>query len=115
MQVFPSDIEKTGSTLLTVTALGFAKRSLFDDYRIQSRGGKGIINMKITPKNGQVMGVLAVMPDDEIMAVTKQGMIVRCPTQDIRQSARSTQGVKLISLNADDSVISVANVVAKDE
>jgi len=115
MQVFQADIEKTGSTLLTVTSLGFAKRSLFDDYRIQSRGGKGIINMKATPKNGQVVGVLAVMPDDEIMAVTKQGMIVRCPTLDIRQSARSTQGVKLISLSQDDIVSSVANVVAKDE
>lgn len=115
MQVFPSDVEKTGCTLLTVTALGFAKRSLFDDYRIQSRGGKGIINMKITPKNGEVIGVLAVMADDESMAVTKKGMIVRCPTQDIRQTARSAQGVRLISLSADDSVVSVANVAAKDE
>jgi DNA gyrase subunit A len=115
MRVFPPDISKTGSTLLTVSSLGFAKRSDFNDYRTQSRGGKGIINLKCTPKNGDVVGVLTVMMEDEIMAVTKQGMIVRCPTKDIRQSARSTQGVKLISLEKSDVVMSVANVVAKDD
>lgn len=115
MQVFPADIGKTGSTLLTVTSLGVAKRSDFSDYRTQSRGGKGIINIKGTAKNGHVIGVLAVMPEDEIMAVTKNGMIVRCPTRDIRKSARSTQGVRLISLSKGDHVSSVANVVAKDE
>ena len=115
MQVFPSDIAKTGSALLSVTSLGFAKRTDFNEYRTQSRGGKGIINMKITAKNGSVIGVLAVMPDDEIMAVTKHGMIVRCPTRDIRQCARGTQGVRLISLQKEDIVSSVAHVVAKDE
>lgn len=115
LQVFSADIAKTGSTLLTVSSLGFAKRSDFNDYRTQSRGGKGIINMKVTPKNGHVVGVLGVMPEDEIMAVTKNGMIVRCPTKDIRESSRSTQGVKLISVEKDDIVSSVANVVAKDE
>lgn len=115
MQVFPTDISKTGSKLLTVTTLGFAKRSDFEDYRIQSRGGKGIINIKATPKNGNVVGVLAVMKDDQIMAVTKKGMVVRCPTSDIRESSRGTQGVRLISLDKDDVVSSVANVVAKDD
>ncbi|MCR4336779.1 MAG: DNA gyrase subunit A [Candidatus Omnitrophica bacterium] len=115
MQVFPSDIDKTGSTLLTVTALGFTKRSAFNDYRVQSRGGKGIINVKVTPKNGEVVGVLGVVSDNEIMVVTKQGMVVRCPLTDIRTSGRSTQGVKLISLDKDDRVSSIANVVVKDE
>ncbi len=115
MQVFPSDVEKTGSTLLTMTSLGFAKRSNFGDYRIQSRGGKGIINVKVTPKNGHVVGVLAVTDDDEIMAVTKKGMIVRCSVKDIRETGRSTQGVKLISMEQDDEASSVANVVAKED
>lgn len=115
MQVFPSDIGKTGSTLLTVTERGCAKRSDFNDYRTQSRGGKGIINLKVAEKNGHVVGVLAVMMEDEIMAVTRKGMIVRCSTKDIRQSARSTQGVKLISLDKEDVVSSVANVVAKED
>jgi len=115
MQVFFPDIQKTGSSLLTVTSLGFAKRSDFNDYRTQSRGGKGIMNLKATPKNGKVVGVLAGMPEDEIMAVTNQGMVIRCPTKDIRQSGRVTQGVRLMALGKDDVVTSVANVVAKEE
>ncbi len=115
LQVFPMDIEKTGSALLTVTSLGFAKRSSFADYRVQSRGGKGVINVKVTPKNGHVVGVLTVTQDDEIMAVTKKGMIVRCAVKDIRETGRSTQGVRLIALESDDLVSSVAHVVPKDE
>lgn len=115
MVVFPSDISKTGSTLLTVSGHGFTKRSDFEEYRIQSRGGKGIINMKVTDKNGPVVGVLAVMPDDEIMTVTKQGMIVRCSPKDVRETGRSAVGVRLISLEKDDEVSSVAIVVAKED
>ncbi len=115
LQVFPTDIEKTGSALLTVTSLGFAKRSGFGDYRLQSRGGKGVINIKATSKNGHVIGTLAVTEEDEIMAVTKNGMIVRSPVKDIRETGRSTQGVRLIALEKGDVVSSVANVVAKDE
>jgi len=115
MLVFPPDIGKTGATLLSVTSLGFAKRSDFDSYRIQSRGGKGIINVKVTPKNGDVIGVLSVMTEDEIMAVTTHGMMVRCPPADIRQTGRSTQGVRLMALNKGDVVTSIANVVAKEE
>jgi DNA gyrase subunit A len=112
MQVFPSDIDKTGSTLLTVSSLGYAKRSKFEDYRIQSRGGKGIINLKTTEKNGLVVGILTVQQDDEIMVITQEGMVVRCPVNDIRLSGRSTQGVRLISLNKSDKVTSVANAVS---
>jgi len=113
--VFPPDVGRTGCTLLSVTAKGYAKRSDFDSYRTQSRGGKGIINVKVTDKNGVVVYALPVMPEDEIMTVTKQGMIVRCPPKEIRQTGRSAQGVKLISLNKDDEVVSVAIVVAKDD
>ncbi len=113
--VFPVDIEKTGSTLLSVTSLGFAKRSMFSAYRTQSRGGKGIINVKVTERNGLVIGVLVVTQDDEIMAVTKKGMMVRCAVKDIRETGRSTQGVRLISMEKDDSVSSVANIAARDE
>jgi len=115
MVVFPSDVDKTGLTLLTVTGLGFAKRSDFSIYRIQSRGGKGIINMKVTERNGVVVGALAVMPEDEVMTVTKGGMIIRCPPNEIRQTGRSTQGVRLINLENGDEVSSIAHVVAKEE
>ncbi len=115
MQVFPSDVDKTGSTFLTVTSGGFAKRSAFNDYRVQSRGGKGIINIKVTDRNGHVVGVLSVMPEDEIMTVTKKGMVVRCPPNDVRQTGRSAQGVRLITLEKGDEVSSIANIVTKDE
>ena len=116
MLVFPPDVAKTGSTLLTVMALGYCKRSNFENYRTQSRGGKGIINVKVTDRNGVVVGALPVMEDDEIMAITKNGMIVRCSSKDVRETGRSSQGVKLISLKKDDKVTSVANVVSgRDE
>jgi DNA gyrase subunit A len=116
MLVFPPDVGKTGSTLLTVTSLGFAKRSQFSDYRIQSRGGKGIINLKVTDRNGVVVGALPVGEKDEIMAITKSGMVVRCAAKDVRQSGRSTQGVRLVSLKKEDRVMSIATVVSsKDE
>ncbi len=115
MQVFPPDISKTGSTLLSVTEKGYAKRSNFEDYRTQSRGGKGIINVKVTDRNGPVVGVLAVVEGDEVMTVTKQGMVVRCAPSDVRQTGRSAVGVKLINLSKDDIVSSIANVVHKDE
>lgn len=115
MIVFPPEISNTGSTLLSVTEKGFAKRSDFNDYRVQSRGGKGIINVKVTDRNGQVVGVLAVLGTDEIMAVTKSGMMVRCSPAEIRQTGRSAVGVRLISLKDSDYVTSVANIITKDE
>ncbi|MCA9405652.1 MAG: DNA gyrase subunit A [Candidatus Omnitrophica bacterium] len=115
MLLFSNDVGKTGSTLLTVTAKGYAKRSDFSEYRTQSRGGKGIINVKVTDRNGLVVRSLPVMPDDEVMTITKSGMIVRCPPSDIRQTGRSAQGVRLIKLKPEDEVSSVAIVVHKEE
>jgi DNA gyrase subunit A len=115
MLVFSPEVGKTDTTLLTVTAKGYAKRSEFNEYRVQSRGGKGIINVKVTDRNGHVVGALPVSSDDEIMAVTKHGMVVRCSPEDIRQTGRSAQGVRLLSLKDKDEVSSVAIVIAKDE
>ncbi len=115
MEVLPLEAEKMGLTLLTVTTGGFAKRTTFGEYRLQSRGGKGIINIKTTPRNGEVAGVTSANNEDEIMAITQKGMIVRCPVKDIRQTGRSTQGVRLISLEKNDIVTSIAKVVAKEE
>ncbi|MDP8265317.1 MAG: DNA gyrase subunit A [Candidatus Aceula meridiana] len=114
MDVLAPGIEKTGSTFLSVTSKGFAKRTDFKDYRQQSRGGKGIININVTEKNGYVIRSLAATPEDEIMAMTKNGMVVRCVVKDIRQTGRSTQGVRLINLDKSDIVSSVATVVAKE-
>lgn len=103
------------TALLTVTKKGFGKRSAATEYRLQRRGGKGIINIKISAKNGPVVGVKSVKDSDEIMIITQQGMIVRTPVKDIRVIGRSTQGVKLISLKGDDIVSSIASVVADEE
>ncbi len=115
MEVVPAEAQKMQMTLLTVTSGGFAKRTDFDEYRQQSRGGKGIINIKVTNKNGEVVGTKVVTEDDEIMSVTQKGMIVRCPVKDIRKTGRNTQGVRLISLDKGDLVTSVAKVIAKED
>jgi len=115
MLVFAPDVDKTGAKLLTVCELGYAKRSDFADYRTQSRAGKGIINVKVTEKNGPVVAVLSVMDGDQIMAVTKKGMVVRSSPSEIRETGRSAQGVRLIRLQAKDTVSSIAHVVGKED
>jgi DNA gyrase subunit A len=115
MVIASSSMNSSPTTLFTVTTNGFAKRSSLKEYRIQSRGGKGIINLKTTAKNGEVVGTMMIEPQDEILVVTQNGMIVRCASKDIRQTGRNTQGVRLISLEKGDVTTSVAKVVAKEE
>jgi len=115
MLVFPADVGKTDTKLLTVTEKGYAKRSDFNDYRVQSRGGKGVINVKVTDRNGPVVGSLPVSSDDEIMAMSKLGMVVKCSPNEIRETGRSAQGVRLVTLKGSDAVTSIAVVVSKDE
>ena len=115
MLVFAPDVDKTGAKLLSVCELGYAKRSDFADYRTQSRGGKGIINVKITEKNGAVVGIMTVSDGDEIMAVTKKGMVVRSSPSEIRETGRSAVGVRLISMEAGDKLSSIAHLVSHEE
>ncbi|MFH0732828.1 MAG: DNA gyrase subunit A [Candidatus Omnitrophota bacterium] len=109
------EVVRTDATLLTVTKKGFGKRSELSEYRTQSRGGKGIINLKISAKNGPVVAIKSVKDGDEIMIITQQGMIVRTPVKDIRTTGRSTQGVRAISLKGNDTVSAVASVFAEEE
>jgi DNA gyrase subunit A len=102
-------------TLLTVTDRGFGKRSHLEDYRLQSRGGKGIINVKATQRNGLVVAVPFVRDDDEVMVITAQGMILRLPVKDFGVLGRATQGVRLIQLEEGDHVVAVAKLAEKDE
>jgi DNA gyrase subunit A len=115
MEIISSELAKTGATILTVTSAGFAKRTLLDAYRVQSRGGKGIINVKVTEKNGEAVALNCVLPVDELMTITQKGMMVRCPVKDIRETGRNAQGVRLMSLEKGDAVTSVAKIAAKDE
>ncbi|NQT06872.1 MAG: DNA gyrase subunit A [Candidatus Omnitrophica bacterium] len=101
--------------LLTVTDQGFSKKTPVSEYRLQSRGGKGITNIKVTSKNGSAMGLNLVTENDELMIITQNGMVVRCPVKDIRNTGRATQGVRIIRLGAKDKVASVARVIEEEE
>ncbi|UCD54656.1 MAG: DNA gyrase subunit A [Candidatus Omnitrophota bacterium] len=100
--------------LLSITENGFGKRTEAQEYRIQSRGGKGIINLKVTAKNGPVIGLKLVSDKDEVMIITSKGMVVRCAVKDIRATGRAAQGVRIIRLDKTDKVASVAKVVKED-
>jgi DNA gyrase subunit A len=102
-----------GSTLLVAGENGIGKRTAFDEYRTQTRGGKGIITMKTNEKTGRVVGALTVTDADEIMLLTQQGQMVRTPVKDIREAGRNTQGVKLINLAANDKLTAIARVVSE--
>ncbi len=97
-------------TLLTVCENGYGKRTLVEEYRDQSRGGKGIIDIKTSDRNGKVVNLLAVADDDEVMLITKDGQIVRTKVSEISVVGRNTQGVRCIALNDGDKLVSVARI-----
>jgi DNA gyrase subunit A len=103
------------ATLLVVTEKGLGKRSELSEYRVQHRGGKGIITLKRTEKTGDIVALKEVQPDDELMMITRHGVIIRLPVDGIRVIGRNTQGVKVMNLDAGDTVVDVARVVKEDE
>ncbi len=102
-------------TLLTVTENGYGKRTPISEYRVQSRGGKGIINIKATEKVGKVVGVELVYENDEIMLVGASGNIIRMSVKDIRIIGRSTQGVRLIRIAEGDKLAAVAKLASSEQ
>jgi DNA gyrase subunit A len=108
-------ISEHDRTLLSVTSNGYGKRTTANEYRVQSRGGKGIINLKTTEKTGHVVGVLLVNDTEEIMLIGSSGNIIRIGVQDIRTIGRSTQGVRLIRLEEGDLLAAVAKLAERDE
>jgi len=103
------------ATLLVVSEHGFGKRSELSEYRVQKRGGKGIITFKVTDKTGACVALKEVQPDDELMMITRHGIIIRVPVEGIRVIGRNTQGVKVMNLGSGDAVVDVARVVKEDE
>jgi DNA gyrase subunit A len=103
------------ATLLVVSERGFGKRSELSEYRVQKRGGKGIITFKVTDKTGACIALKEVQPDDELMMITRHGIIIRVPVEGIRVIGRNTQGVKVMNLDAGDAVVDVARVVKEEE
>src|SRR5437870_3042602 len=114
-QVIDLVVVRRKSTLLTVTEKGMGKRSELDEYRVQHRGGRGIITLKRADKTGNIVAHKEVLPDDELMMITKKGIMIRVPVEGIRISGRNTQGVKVMNLVAGDLVVDVARVVKEEE
>ncbi len=108
-------VVKRDATLLVVTEKGMGKCSPIDAYRVQKRGGKGIITLNRTDKTGDVVSLKEVLPDDELMLITKQGVVIRMPVKGIRVAGRNTQGVKLVNLDGGDRVCDVARVVIEED
>jgi DNA gyrase subunit A len=102
------------ATLLTVCAHGYGKRTAFKEYRLQKRGGLGIINIRASARNGEVIGLLDVLDSDELMLITTGGNVICLPVSDIRTIGRNTQGVRLIRLGEEDRLASVARVVQEE-
>ncbi len=113
--VVAMEVVKPGGTLLTVTERGYGKRTVIDEYRLTSRGGLGIIDIQTSDRNGKVVGFTYVQDNDELLVITQQGMILRMQTNDVRLIGRATQGVKLIDIEGDDHVVSIARLVEKEE
>ena len=111
-EVVAMQVAKPGGTLLTVTEKGYAKNTLIDEYRVTSRGGLGVKNVEVTDKNGPVVAIAQIHANEELLVMTEQGKILRTPANEIRTIGRATQGVKLMDLEGDDRIVSVALVAA---
>jgi DNA gyrase subunit A len=100
-------------TILTVTERGYGKRTPLDEYRLQGRAGKGIIDIKTAGRNGAVVGMLQVREGDDILVVTTKGKMIRLHADEITSQGRNTMGVRIIDLDADDQVGNLARVEAE--
>jgi DNA gyrase subunit A len=112
--VIGMEVVREGKSLLTATTKGYGKRTLLKAYRRQGRGGKGILNIKTTAKNGLAISITAVGDEDEIIAMTAEGKVIRQRVKEIKTTGRLAQGVRLIKMSEDDHLVSVVNV-PKDE
>lgn len=108
-------VTSRASTILVVTNKGYGKRSDVDDYRITHRGGKGVITIKANDKVGKMLAIREVNDNDELVIITKNGMVIRQSVRELRVMGRNTQGVRLIRLNEDDSIADIARVISEEE
>jgi DNA gyrase subunit A len=104
------EVAEANATLLVITENGYGKRTDFEEYRTQTRGGKGVITIKTSERNGEVVGAHSVRDHDAIMLITSQGQMIRMAVSDIRTIGRNTQGVRLINLQEGDKLVSATTV-----
>jgi DNA gyrase subunit A len=114
-EVVAMQVAKPGGTLLTVTEKGYAKQTAIDEYRVTGRGGLGVKNVEVTDKNGAVVNIAQVHDNEELLVITEQGKIMRTPANEIRTIGRATQGVRLMDLEGEDKIVSVALVEKAEE
>jgi DNA gyrase subunit A len=100
--------------MLTISEKGYGKRTPLAEYRITSRGGKGVVNMKTTDRNGYVVAALQVSEDSDVMIITEHGKVIRVHSNEIREAGRSTQGVRLLRLDDDDSIAAAASILEEE-
>ncbi len=115
MEVLTSAEDGNPSEILTVTENGYGKRTPVSEYRVQSRGGKGIITMKSTDKNGDVMGTRQVLPQADVMLISDKGQMIRIHVASISEQSRNTQGVRLMSVSSGEKVVSFECLAESDE
>ena len=106
---------KRQCTLLVVTHKGYGKRSYIQDYRTAHRGGKGVITVKTSDKNGKMIAMMEVVDSDELVIITTKGMVIRQAVKDLRVMGRNTQGVRVIKLKVGDTIADIAKVISEDE
>ena len=111
--VICADVVQEGASILTVTERGYGKRTPLEEYRLQGRAGKGIIDIKTEGRNGTVVGMLQVRDDDDVLLVTTKGKMIRFHATDVKLQGRNTMGVRIVDLDADDKVGSLARVDAE--
>jgi DNA gyrase subunit A len=111
-EVVAMQVAKPGGTLLTVTEKGYAKNTLIDEYRVTGRGGLGVKNVEVTDKNGPVVAIAQIHANEELLVMTEWGKILRTPANAVRTIGRATQGVRLMDLEGEDKIVSVALVEA---
>jgi len=114
-EVVGLEVVGAGGTVLTLTSNGYGKRTAIEEYRLQSRGGKGTIDIKTSGRNGPVVGVKFLGGDEQVMLITEKGMIIRLNTAEISTIGRNTQGVRLIQLEDGDHLVSVARLAEREE
>jgi DNA gyrase subunit A len=114
-QIIGMEVCDPGASILTITENGFGKRTQLEEYRLIRRGGKGVITIKTTERNGKAVAILLVTEAHDIMLITDRGMLIRSSAEDIRMAGRNTQGVRLIAVDEGEKVVGAAKIAEREE
>lgn len=113
--VVDMDVVRPDADLLVVSERGFGKRTPLSEYRVTSRGGKGIRTLNVTGKNGPIVGARVVTEPDEVMIISSNGVMIRLPVADIPRQGRSTLGVRMMKLDEGQKVVTLALIAARED